>query len=399
MTNSIKNIEAKKLLISNMCFRWGRYITTIFVNLYILSLVNSISFLALFNIIYLFWHLLWFISISPTIKYKNRKFFLFLWILIQILSYIILLLFSENILNFAFFFAFIIGIWWGFYWAVFNINEFDSTNKKNRWNFQWIKKVLKNIMTIFIPTLCWYLIIQNWYNLGLEFVFFIALLSNIWALYFWNISFKHSTYKPFQIKKLVSELYKNKDFIYFYLSMLIIWIILSPMMISTIIPMIMYAQGIEIGEVWYITAIFWWITIISTYLLGKFMCYTQYKKTYYGIILAYCILILLLFIIKIPVFIIVVWAIINLLVTLISIPTYVYRSNLLHEIDGYQELKVEYMCVAEIFLLSWWIISYIIIYILWNLDYNALQIFFWINLLLWLISIYLFKQIKFNIKK
>lgn len=399
MTNKIEDSRAIKLLISNTFFRWGRYITTIFVNIYILSITNDLKVMALFNAIYLCAHLFTFYIFGPIVKSGYRKSIFSLGISIQILSYLLLMLFWILMVEYYILFAIFSWIWGWCYWIVFNNNEFDLTRAKNRWNFQGLKKALKNIITIIIPWIIGYIIGNNYYWLWYETAFAIWVIVNIFCLYFGLFNHDYRSADRFNFIQSVKLFLSNKDMIIFYINYIIVWIALSAMLISTIIPIIIYSQWINVAEVGYLVSFFWFFTIVWSYLIGKFVCYSHYKKLYNSLLFIYFVLIGIFLLVENTLFLVIFASMVSLIATLISIPNYVYRSNLFLEIPDHENRKSEYMVFSETFFVFGWILSYIIIYFIWDFSPEKVKIFFMMIWGLIMVSLILFNMIKLDIKK
>ncbi len=153
MNNNIQDSRTKKLLISNILFRSATLVSQIFLNIFLFKNTNDITLVALFNIVLMSTQLLSFTFFARIVKFGYRNVTHIVSLFWLSFVYFNLVILWERIIDYYLLLA--IGIWlssW-MYWIGYNNNEFDLTNKSNRWNFQWLKKSLKTLSAIIIPSL------------------------------------------------------------------------------------------------------------------------------------------------------------------------------------------------------------------------------------------------------
>ncbi len=396
MNNKLENKKTKKLLFSNMLFRSWKLITSIFLNIFLWKHTNDIQLVAIFNIVWLLSYNIFYTLFARIIKFNYRKLVNFIAIFLVSISYLLLFLFWEKIIDYYIFFAILIWAWNWLYWIVYNNNEFDLTHSKNRWNYQWLKKTFKTIISIIVPSIIWIIIWINYMWFGYEIAFFLWLILFILSLFFWNIDIEYHKNEDnkFRLLKTLKIIFNEKELFKMILIFLLLWFALSNTLIEIILPLLLYSYWIKELQIWFLVSIFSLITIIASYLFWKFVSYKNYKLSVSLSGGIYIFLVIMLLFFPNYWFIILFSSILNLLFTFIDIPKSVYWANILEKVKNYKEIKTEYIVIAWLALSIWEILSFICIYFIWNIDVLWIKILFWIMAFIIFLVILLFNSLE-----
>jgi len=349
MSNALSS-QAIKLLFSNVFYRAGNTTRRIFLNIYIFKFIGSLQILAFFSIAMLAFHLLGFFLTTIIIKkwYRNVMSLLSTWWMM-----FIFFLFSYNVdiieNNYAILAMFMWICSWA-YWCVCNNNQFDLTIPKNRGNFEWWKKTLRTINAIITPALIGWLISLNlWSN-----SYSIAFL--LWAIFFlfsaWfsiideSLLPKHTS--KFRFKRLLYEVAGHNNIMLMIMIVFLTWYALSTNIIEVIAPLVLTGVWLNEFWIWIFVSCASALSIISSYLFGKFVDYKYYKISYILAAIVYLLLISLVLLFPGQIFFFIFVTILVILYVFVDIPTTVFTSNYLHEIKDYKQLKSEYMLLREI---------------------------------------------------
>lgn len=395
MQNKIQNNKTKRLLASNILFRAWTLVSQIFLNIFLFKNTNDIWIIALFNIILLSFQLLSFTSFAKIVKFWYRNLTSPISLIWLAFTYWFLIYFWENVVNFYQYFAIWIWFFSWIYWIWYNNNEFDLTTIENRWNFQWLKKSLKTVSSIILPSIIWIIIWINYFWFGYQMAFWIWILLFIISAIIWNIEIdyvnKDEKYSLFKAVKLV---FSRKDLTKIITNYGLLGFALSNPLIETILPVLLFSYWIKEMDLWFLVSSFAVITVIASYLFWKFVNYKNYKKTYLFSWWIYIGLVLILIFFPSYRFIIIFASILNLLFTFMDIPQNVFSANIFNKLQWFEKIKSEYMVIREWPLMIWRILSFVCIYFIWSFDEIWVKILFWILWLVIFVSMFLFFSIK-----
>ncbi len=174
MTKNIWNISMQ-LLVSNMLEKGARIVFSLFLSVYIWQNTWDIKTVALFNIYFLLLHLVGFLGASFFVKSWYKKVINHIWFLGLIFSYILVILLWDSIIYYIYPIAWIVWIFNGMYHMNYNASQFEFTTFENRGNFEGLKKALKTITKIILPSIFGVLI--SLHSINLAFGFGILLFS------------------------------------------------------------------------------------------------------------------------------------------------------------------------------------------------------------------------------
>jgi YQGE family putative transporter len=155
MSNKINDIRAIRILIWNVLVKSAKNVFQIFLNIYIWKQTQDIQTIAIFNLVYLSTHMVFFTAFAPIVKrgYRNTlhvfSLVWFAWV------YLWIMYLWESSLDHLI--AIPIAIWFfnSIYWINFHNTQLDLTTHANRWNFEWLRKSMSTVASIITPTLVW----------------------------------------------------------------------------------------------------------------------------------------------------------------------------------------------------------------------------------------------------
>ena len=380
MTKKINN-NSLKLLISNTLFRWWKNVFTIFLNIYLWKETKDIQLVALFNIITFWAHYVWIVLNSFVAKYWYRRilhFYSFLWL---ILSYVFFIYLWEQVINNIYL---VWIIFWFFNWSYYmnyNINQYDLTTFKNRWNFEWLKKSLKIISKMFYPAFFWTII--SFYDINIAFS--IGILLFILWYFVWDVKFEYKSWKTNYIK-FFKKIKKNKKIIYSLLGVLFATFAFSIPLLELIIPILIYNEVWTELKLGFSLSFLSVISILIVYLYWKFIDYKHYNKTLIGLTILY--IISLLWLITFNDYSFLLWfsSIIISLISLYWVCSSVITYNSLHSVDNFEDYKLEYSVFKETFSVIWWILWFSLMYFSWDFSSIWLKIIFYSLILFSIVS-------------
>lgn len=394
MNNKIQDNRTKKLLVSNILFRWATLISQIFLNIILFKSTNDISFIALFNIILLSTQLLSFTFFARIVKFWYRNLTHVISLIGLSLVYLSLVILWENIVNYSTLLAIWIWFFSWIYWIGYNNNEFDLTSIANRWNFQWLKKSLKTFTSIIVPSLIWSIIWLNYLWYGYEISFLIGIILFLLSAFIWIIKMEYVKNVKYCMRNTINKVIKNKNLVKVVCNFSLLWFSLSNPIIETVLPLLLFSYWIKEMNLWFLISTFAILTVVASYIFWKFVHYKNYKITYIFSWIFYIISVFILILFPHYWYIILFASILNLLFIFIDIPQSVFSMNILHEVEWYEKIKSEYMVIREWFLMLWRILSFVCIYFIWSFETLWIQILFLIMAFVMFISTYLFSTLR-----
>lgn len=394
MNNSLNDNRTIKLLISNILFRSATLVSQIFLNIFLFKNTNNISLVALFNIILLTTQLFSFTFFARIVKFWYRNITHIISLIWLSFVYLNLVILWNSILNYYIFLAIWIWFFSWMYWITYNNNEFDLTTISNRWNFQWLKKSLKTLTAIIIPSLIGTIIWLNYLWYGYEIAFSLWVILFIFSAFIWIIEIKYNSNVKYSMINALKKVKTDKNLIKIVSNFSLLGFSLSNPLIEIILPLLLFSYWIKEMNLWFLVSFFSVLTVIASYLFWKFVDYKNYKKTYIFSWFFYIISVFILIFFPVYWYVILFASVLNLLFSFIDIPQNVFSANIFHNIKWYENIKSEYMVIREWPLMLGRILSFFCIYFIWNFEILWIKILFWMMALIILISVYLFTSIK-----
>ena len=389
MTKQI-NYNSLRLLISNWLSIWWRTVFKVFLNIYLWKETNDLQVLALFNIFFLLWHLFTFVLVSPIVKLWHRRIINFLSYLWFVLSYLLIIFLWEQVINNIYFVWIIFWAFNGCYYINYNVNQFDLTTFKNRWNFEWIKKWIKTISKMIFPAIIWVIIWM--YNINMAFIFWIIIFI-IW-FFVSDVKFDFSVWET-HYKKFIQKALINKKVLYSILGSFFFTLAFSMILLEVLLPLLIFNEVWSEIKLWFSLSFLSIISIFIIYLFWKIIDYKHYNKSLILMCVIYILWLLWLVFSNTYTFLLFYWSLVIGISTLYSVWVSVITSNSLHSFKNYEKYRVEFVVLKEVWYVMWWVFSFLLMYFSWDLSQNSMMIIFYT--MIWFSIISTLFLIKINI--
>ncbi|MCH2189268.1 hypothetical protein MK079_05585, partial [Candidatus Gracilibacteria bacterium] len=154
LMNTITDIRAIYIVIGNTLVRAGRIVFQLFLNIFIWKHTGGdLQVVALFNLVYLLFHTVSFLSVAFLVKAGYGKWLNLTALLGYTLVYLMVIILGNNSLEYIYWIAAAIGVFNGMYWITYHYHHFFVTNFANRGNYEGIKKSLAIITSVVVPPL------------------------------------------------------------------------------------------------------------------------------------------------------------------------------------------------------------------------------------------------------
>ncbi len=359
-----------RLLLANMSYRAAVIIMKIFLNIYILLITGDLRVVAIFSMSALLFHMVSYTGFSYILKYGYRNISHYISLFGTGILLFSLTFHPEYIGSYYVVYGIIYGIFSGIYWCVYNNNQFDFTVPKNRGNYEWIKKSIRTAVSIGVPLFIGALITWNPLHMGYQFSFFIAWLLCFISAFFGRVdeSMLHISKMKMEFGRYMKCIKKHPDIwkiagINFLLSFA-----LSMPLIEVLFPLILHSDGFDEAKIWFFVSVTSSLSIIVSFLFGRYVSYNHYKTSFFIGASLYIITILGAIMGHSQIFIYIFIPFAVILYILVDIPRSVFIMNVLHEIKDYKRYKGEHMLLQEIGIISGRSLVFILLFIVWYLN-------------------------------
>lgn len=224
----------------------------------------------------------------------------------------------------------------------------------------------------------------------------------IWAIMFiisafvWNVEIPEKKNREYKFFKSAKKILSNKKIFFTYLFYGIIWFAFSNILLDTLLPFLMYIQVEEEYKLWFLVGIFSFLSVIVSYLVGKYISYNYYRHLILFTGISYAITMWAM--IYFPEYVIAFTAILIFLFVLYSVPVRVIIQNVFHEIKGYEKIVSENTAIQELYVMTWRIGALFALYFIWNFDATSLQYIFVIMIILILSASLYFSSVDISIE-
>lgn len=376
MPNKINDNKVLKVIIWSIFFRSWRLVFQIFLNIFIWKNTQDIKQVALFNIIYLTIHFLSFVVFSIPVKKWYRRFLNILSMAWFSFVYLYIVILWGNAMHHLVIIPSLIGLFNWMYWINFHNNQFDLTTFKNRWNFEWIKKSLMIVSSLIVPSLIWFIITLDYMWYGYEISYLVWIVFFLLAILIWTVKIDVINNEKYDLFWVFKKTIKNKDVFRSLYTYSLTWFSFGSSLLDVLIPIILFTYVKEEANVWFLISTFSIITIVASYLFGKFVDYSKYSLMIIITWVSYVLSIFWFITFSDIKYVVLFSAVLNMFSTIFSIPQKVFSDNILHKLKNYKNIRSEYMVIRELFLYIWWIISFIIMYFVWTLEIEHLYYLF-----------------------
>lgn len=390
MTNKLNN-NSLKLLLWNTVSLWARTVFKIFINILIWKETNDIKIVALFNIYFISWHWIAYYYFSSFVKIGHRKIIYLISFIGFILNYLFIIYLWADIINYIFIIWFFFWISNWMYYITYNVNQFDLTTFNNRWNFEWLKKWLKVIWKTIFPTFFWVII---WFY-DINIALLIGILLFIISYFIWNVNFNYSTWKT-HYNSFFKIVLSNKKILLSLIWIFIFTFAFSIQLLELMIPILIYNEVWTEIKLWFSLSFLSILSVLIIYAFWKLINYKYYNKSLLILVILYIISLLgLLFANNYNTLLIfasfnswilwIYWVILS-----------VITINSIHSVKNYSTYRVEFLVFKEILTMSWWILSFLIVYISGDLSNTSLKIIFYTMIVFSLVTTYILSKINIH---
>lgn len=354
--NNISTNAAKRLIISNAFWDFSRYMFRIFISLYLWTLTQNLSTIAIFELTWLVSHICAFTMLAPTAKKGHARIMRNFGMFAMLIAFIFFLFIGDNLTTYLIPASILYGLANGTYWLGYHVYTIDLTTKKNRGNFTGITQSLRILATLMGPIIIGYLISKRMFGLEYHWTFLLGIIGILMTIAI-RLPKLNSVSRPFHWKETIKEIYTRKDIKRSMISSLF-----ANMgqigAIRRLIPLYLFAiLGSELqvgGWITFFTA----LSIITTFSFGKIIDYKKYKSA--ALTSATILSISIFTLITNPSLGIYIMygSLKEIFSPITSTARRTYYLNLLHTIPEYNSHKVEYILTREWFNLTGRIISY-----------------------------------------
>jgi len=346
--NSINTKEIKKLLISHTAFSFSRQIFGIFMSLYIWKLTSSIANIAIYNIVLLLTHTIFFSYFAKFVKNNKANLIKRIGLIGLIVIYLFVFYLGDSSINYLIPIALLIGFFNSMYWISYHTQNFDITHTKNRGHYAGTEKAVKIISTILAPLVGGLLISFNVLGLGYGNIFILGAIVQIFALIYGNVSITSKNnipYHPFlTLKKLWSHNEQRK--LLYTQTLSNFGYSRSTERILMIFLFIILGTELYVGGLLTFFACF---SIISTYFIGRHINYNHLKITaLLGAVLLSSSIASLVIIPGLITYMIF-GSLKQIIEPLTGLGRRIFGLNLLHQDNEQEKHRVEYMVIREWF--------------------------------------------------
>ncbi|RDE27411.1 MFS transporter [Parageobacillus thermoglucosidasius] len=260
--------QAVITLFNHSVYHFGNSLSTIFLNIYLWRLTNSLLINGLFNLIAIFSQALTTFSIGKVAKKKDRLTFYRIGIFLTAFFYLCIIVSQKHILNYFYFFALLRGISQALYWLGYFTLSYEVSSDQNRHRYLGWNQIVMNVTNLAGPAVASFIISLFVGLKGYTIVFSLAFLMFVIAS---GGSFKikkQTRYRSYYMKYLPLIIKKEPDF----KKTLIGWFIIGfPQGILSFVPSILlYTIFLNEQPVAYLNILFLSLSILSSYVISRF---------------------------------------------------------------------------------------------------------------------------------
>ena len=376
MDNKLNDIRIVRILLWNLCVKAGKTVFQIFLNIFIWKQTQSIQAVAMFNIIYLSVHTIWYLVFGPIAKKWYRNILHFMSLIWYACVYLWIMYLGTNAVNHLILIPIGIGFFNSMYWITYHNTQFDITHYKNRWKYEWIRRSSRMFASIVIPVVVWFFITFDymWYGYQMAFSFW-ALLFFIWA-FVGVVDIHVDNKEKYNLLEVTKQCLWNKDVFRSLYTHTLSAFSFSNSVIEVIIPIILFTYLQEEFDLGVLVSIFSIVSMLAMYLFWKFVDYKHYKKAVFTFGFTYGFVLLWFIVLWEIQYLVILSALLTSIAALYSLPQKVISDNILHKLKNYKNIRSEYMVLRELFMSIGWIGMYVILYMIDSIERDKIWILF-----------------------
>jgi YQGE family putative transporter len=363
----------------------------IFVNVAIWRETQNIQLIAIANMCYLFFHMLFHsVSYNFIIKWRE-KWVRRLWYLAYIALYIVLISFPQHIYEHTLIVFAFVWIANGMYYSTYNLQQFHLTNFWNRGHFEGIKKSVKMWQKVLYPFLYGVIIAFSTIQIGLT----IGICFFILSWYVWGVD-KVIPESQAKIKHFFKLTLKNKKVFLSYIAIIWFTFSFSVTLFDVLIPLLLSDRVEGDLELWGFLSLISIVSMFGLYILWKFLDYKHYNRAMTLIIVLYIIALWLLTYVESILLVSLVSSTIRVLLAAFWICASVISYNVLLDIKQGGKYKAEHTIIREIFQTIWWLLGYCVLYLSPNIGTDGLSLFIYTMICMTLLTWITFSRINIH---
>lgn len=314
------------------------------------------------------------------------------------LVYAVLAILGPNVTNHLLILAISIGVINGSYWFPYHVQRFDSTHLKNRGNYAGLESAIKTTVSFVAPLLGGFVIGLGGAGYG-GYQWLFSLASVFFLLsFFLSDDLPLLSVKAEALSSTFQQIKRSPNVLKVFFSGTTAGFGLGNGALSTVlIPLLIFKSvGMEFGLGSWLS-VFALAAILTSLTVGKYIHFKHYDTTLtlgaLLLILAFGLLLLY------PSFfsILIYGAVESISFNLMEIPRRVYSENLLLKVENYQDNRVGYIVIREIFNIGLGMTSsFILLYFLADVDVNSLNTLASLVVLATITQVVLLRSIKYR---
>ena len=361
--------EAKVLLTVHGLSSVIRSFLKIYLGIFFLKLNQwNIGAVALFYAIFYFTNAVFFFILGNQIKCKDKMVTYRIGILSYFIFILLIIILKDNVSNYMYYLAIILGIADGFYWLPYNVLKFELNDYSNRSLFFGYEKAIEDTIKVVIPILIgWIIIVFGSYEPTLIAVLMLTGLAYIFSV---KVASPVASLKALDIRKFISLLRKNSEINVFrtYYGEFLRGINYIGAL-EIVIPILIFLSFSNEFALGALTSIFACISIITALIIGKLLKSKFFRFSIFisGIILFSGSMLLVVNVSKTT--IIIYNIVFALTIPILNILQTVFSYNSIDK-EKLIDFKVEHLIVREVFRNSGRIFGFLILFIISKLGTN-----------------------------
>lgn len=340
--------KIQQLLISHTFLEIGKSTFILFMSVFIWEVTNEVRPVVIYNVTYLLTHVLSFGLCASFVKQKNPNLVRSIGLIFFSFASIYIYLLGESAVGNVVLVAILLGISNGMYYMGYQVLRFDFTSQKNRGKYMGSEKGLKIGVNIIMPVFLGWIISMDFFNFGYSNIFALGAVSYFIAALTGNVGRINGSEGRLHLIKTLREVFGNKDILKANLGVMFAQVSRGSLL-KVLLPVLIFdilQNEFELGS---LLSFFAGVSIIASWLIGRYLKYKHYSKLLLvgGLFFSISILMLVGF----PALL--TYAIFGVAKEIfplfLDIPRKVISENLLHHIKDYKSHRVEYMVIREFF--------------------------------------------------
>ena len=399
MDNKLSDIRIIRILLGNLCVKAGKTVFQIFLNIFIWKQTQDIQAVALFNIVYLSVHTMWYIVFGPIAKKWYRNILHFISLIWYACVYLWIMYLGTNAVNHLIIIPAAIWFFNSMYWITYHNTQFDITHYGNRWNYEWIRRSSRMFASIVIPIVVWFLITFNYMWYGYQMAFSFGAFLFFIGAFVGMVDIKVDNKEKYNLYIVAKQCFSNKDVFRSLYTHTLSAFSFSNSVIEVIIPIILFTYLQEEFDLWLLVSIFSIFSMIAMYLFGKFISYQHYKRAIFVFGFAYGFVLLWFVVFWEIQYLVVLSALLTAIAALYALPQKVISDNVLHRLKNYKNIRSEYMVIRELFMSIGWISMYVILYMINSIERDQIWVLFMFMVICVFLSAYQLSKVDISKEK